>query len=87
MATAKEGGNAMTHDGLAFGITVDQIDQFNSLLRTVTANGDMVAVSSAEAVHAQTVSTLGEAIFNAALAMREILDQIDGQRIFPEESC
>jgi hypothetical protein len=45
----------------------------------------MVAVSSAEAVHAQTVSTLGEAIFNAALAMREILDQVDGQRISPEE--
>lgn len=75
----------MIGDSLAFGITVDQIDQFNSLLRTVTANGDMVAVSSAEAVHEQTVSTLGEAIFNAALAMREILDQIDEQRLSPRD--
>lgn len=41
--------DAMTRDRLAFGVTVDQIDQLNSLLRTITANGDMVAVSSAAA--------------------------------------
>lgn len=71
----------MTQDHLVFGLTVDQIDQFNSLLRTITANGDMVAVSSAEAVHTQTVSTLGEAIFNAALAMRGVLDQVGEQKL------
>jgi hypothetical protein len=71
----------MTRDRLAFGVTVDQIDQFNSLLRTITANGDMVAVSSPQAVHAQTVPTLGEGIFNAALAMRDVLDQIGEQKL------
>jgi hypothetical protein len=71
----------MTRDRLAFGITVDQIDQFNSLLRTITANGDVVAVSSAQAVHPQTVSTLGETIFNAALALRDVLDQVGEQKL------
>lgn len=71
----------MTHDGLAFGITVDQVDQLNSLLGTVTANGDMLAVSGAKPVHAQTLPTLGDAIFNAALAMRKILDQVDRQKL------
>lgn len=71
----------MTRDRLAFGVTVDQIDRFNSLLRTITANGDMVAVGSAQAVHDQTVSTLGEAIFNAALAMRGVLDQVGEQKL------
>lgn len=37
----------MTQEGFVYGVTVDQIDQFNSLLRTVTANVDMVAISSA----------------------------------------
>lgn len=71
----------MTHDRLVCGVTIDQIDQLNSLLRTITAHGDMVTVCSAEAVHPQTVSTLGEGIFNAALAVRDILDQVNEQRI------
>lgn len=49
----------MTHDRLVFGITIDQIDQLNSLLRTITANGDMVTICSADALHPQSVSTLG----------------------------
>ena len=59
----------MTRDRLVFGVTIDQIDELNSLLRTITANGDMVTICSADALHPQSVSTLGEAIFNAALAV------------------
>ena len=71
----------MTHDRFVFGITIDQIDQLNSLLRTITANGDMVTICSTNAMHPQSVSTLGEAIFNAALAMREVFDQVEEQRL------
>ncbi|MEW9623552.1 hypothetical protein [Rhodanobacter geophilus] len=40
----------------------------------------MVTICSAEALHPGSVSTLGEVIFNAALAVRDILDQVDEQR-------
>ena len=76
----------MTHNRLVFGVTIDQIDQLNSLLRTITANGDMVTICRAEVVHPQSVSTLGEAIFNAALAVRGILDQVNEQRLEQERT-
>jgi hypothetical protein len=45
------------------------------------ANGDMVTICSADAAHPQSVSTLGEAIFNAALAVRDVFDQVKEQRL------
>jgi hypothetical protein len=71
----------MTPDHLVYGVTIGQIDQLNDLIRTITANGDMVTVGCGEPLHPQTVSTLGEAIFNAALAVREVFDQIQDQRL------
>ena len=71
----------MTHDRLVFGVTIDQIDELKSLLRTITANGDMVTHCSADALHPQSVSTVGEAIFSAALAAREVFDQVEEQRL------
>jgi hypothetical protein len=72
---------AMTHDRLVFGVTIDQIDELNSLLRTITANGDMVTNCYADALHARTVSTVGEAIFSAALAVGEVFDKVKEQRL------
>ncbi len=74
----------MTHERLVFGVTIDQIDELNSLLRTITANGDMVTVGCEEPLHPRTVSSLGEGIFNAALAVREVLDQVQEQRLEQE---
>lgn len=71
----------MTRDRLVLGVTINQIDHLNSLLRTITSNGDVVTICSVEDLHPQTVSTLGEAIFNAALAVREVFDQIDEQKL------
>jgi hypothetical protein len=71
----------MTHDRLVFGVTIDQIDELKSLLRTITANGDMVTHCSADALHHQSVSTVGEAIFSAALAVREVFDRVEEQRL------
>lgn len=71
----------MTQDNFAFGVTIDQIDQFNNLIRTITANGDVITVGCEEPLHPQTVSALGEAVFNAALALREVFDQIQEQTL------
>lgn len=74
----------MTQERFVFGVTLDQIDELHGLLRTITANGDMVTVGCEEPLHPQTASALGEGIFNAALTVREIVDRIEEQRLTPE---
>ncbi|WP_115560736.1 hypothetical protein [Xanthomonas arboricola] len=64
-----------------FGVTVAQIDQFHTLLRTITAQSDMVAVCSGKSLDATSLSVLGENIFNAARAVRLVVDQIHAQRL------
>jgi len=71
----------MTHDRLVFGVTIDQIDELNSLLRTITAHGDMVTNCCTDALHPQSVPAVGEAIFSAALAVREVFDKVKEQRL------
>jgi len=41
----------------------------------------MVTHCSADALHHQSVSTVGEAIFSAALAVREVFDRVEEQRL------
>ncbi|MEA9732915.1 hypothetical protein [Xanthomonas campestris] len=64
-----------------FGVTIEQIDRFHTLLRTITAQSDMVAVCSGKPLDATSLSVLGESIFNAARAVRGIVDEIDAQRL------
>ncbi|CAD0359127.1 hypothetical protein LYZ86_04505 [Xanthomonas hortorum pv. cynarae] len=79
--TAAE-GRAQTHEEhFTFGVTVEQIDRFHTLLRTITAQSDMVAVCSGKPLDATSLSVLGESIFNAARAVRGIVDEIDAQRL------
>ncbi|WP_184368290.1 MULTISPECIES: hypothetical protein [Xanthomonas] len=68
----------------SFGVTVEQIDRFHTLLRTITAQSDMVAVCSGQALDNGSVSILGESIFNAARALRGIVDEIDAQPLCGE---
>jgi hypothetical protein len=76
----------MTHDRLVFGVTIDQIDELSTLLRTITAHGDTLTFCNAEYLQPRSVSTLGEAILDAALAVREILDQVDEQKLEQERT-
>ncbi|OOG39170.1 hypothetical protein [Rhodanobacter sp. C05] len=76
----------MTHDRLVFGVTIDQIDQLSTLLRTITANGDAMTFCDTENLQPQSVSTLGEAILDSALAVRNILDQVNEQRLEQERA-
>jgi hypothetical protein len=67
-----------------FGVTLQQIDQFHTLLRTITAQSDMVAVCSGKPLDATSLSVLGESIFNAARAARSVVDEIYEQRLGSE---
>ncbi|MBB3777321.1 hypothetical protein FHY16_000042 [Xanthomonas campestris] len=64
-----------------FGVTLQQIDQFHTLLRTITAQSDMVAVCSGKPLDVTSLSVLGESIFNAARAVRVVVDEIYEQRL------
>ncbi|MBB4767561.1 MULTISPECIES: hypothetical protein [Xanthomonas] len=71
-----------THaEPFTFGVTLQQIDQFHTLLRTITAQSDMVAVCSGKPLDATSLSVLGESIFNAARAVRGVVDEIYEQRL------
>lgn len=64
-----------------FGVTLNQLDQFPALLRTITAQSDMVAVCIAAPLDDKSVSIVGESIFTAARAVRGIVDEIHAQRL------
>lgn len=64
-----------------FGVTLQQLDQFHALLRTITAQSDMVAVCSSAPLDDKSLSILGESIFTAARAVRGIVDEIHAQRL------
>ncbi|MCC4588929.1 hypothetical protein LL962_17785 [Xanthomonas sp. NCPPB 1067] len=88
MATSKSRKKAVSAaemvsqtDQFAFGVTIEQIDQFHALLRTIAAQSDMVAVCGRTALDAASVPVLGEGIFTAARALRRIVDEIHEQRL------
>jgi hypothetical protein len=65
----------------AFGITLDQIDALDRLIQTICAHGDVVAAGhTAELAH-HTLPLMGQAIYDAAAAVRDILDRVETQRL------
>ncbi|MCC4635641.1 hypothetical protein ACFFJ4_17765 [Xanthomonas dyei] len=80
--TAPEGRTQTREEHFTFGVTIEQMDRFHMLLRTITAQSDMVAVCSGKPLDATSLSILGENIFNAARAVRAIVDEIDAQRLY-----
>ncbi|WOB51234.1 hypothetical protein NYR97_07630 [Xanthomonas hydrangeae] len=65
----------MEHPAVVLHLTLDQRDQLDRLLRTLIAHGDVIAMSKPECLEAQTLPTLGQAIFDGAYAVREIFDR------------
>jgi hypothetical protein len=65
----------------AFGVTVDQIDAINLLIDMLRAHGDVVAASDAADFDAHTLSTVGNAIFFGANKLREIILDVEAQRL------
>ncbi|SHL55468.1 hypothetical protein [Rhodanobacter sp. OK091] len=64
-----------------FGMTMDQIDTLNRLIAMIVAHGDVVIASDEAEFADHTLSVLGDAIFNDARAVREIIRQVESQRL------
>lgn len=64
-----------------FGVTLDQIDTLNRLISMITAHGDVVIASDEAEFAKQTLSLLGDAIFNDAMTVRDIIRQMESQRL------
>jgi hypothetical protein len=72
-----------TGERYRFGITLDQIDTLNRLIDMITAHGDVITASHATELADHTLSLLGHAIFTDARALRDIIDQVESQRLNP----
>ena len=66
-----------------FGLTLDQVDTLNRLIDMISAHGDVVTISHATELADHTLSLLGHAIFTDARALREIINQVESQRLNP----
>ncbi|SOD50768.1 hypothetical protein [Pseudoxanthomonas wuyuanensis] len=71
----------MTYESLSFGATLNQIDELNRLVRTITASSDAIAVSGDDLMDDHSLPTLGDAIYDAGMAVREIVDQVYRQKL------
>jgi hypothetical protein len=64
-----------------FGVTLEQVDTLNRLIDMITAHGDVVIASDEAELADHTLSLLGDAIFNDARTVREIIRQVESQRL------
>jgi hypothetical protein len=82
IASAARPEAADTNTGrFVFGITLDQIDTLGRLIRTISAYGDVVSSSDMPDLAEHTLPMLGYAIFDGAAAVRDILAQVEEQRL------
>lgn len=66
-----------------FGMTLEQVDTLQQLIGMISAHGDVVTVSDDAELADHTLSLLGEAIFSDARAVRQIIRQVESQRLKP----
>jgi hypothetical protein len=64
-----------------FGMTLEQVDTLNRLIDMISAHGDVVIASHEAEFADHTLSSLGDAIFNDARTVREIIRQVESQRL------
>jgi len=64
-----------------FGVTLEQVDTLNRLIDMISAHGDVVTTSDDAELADHTLSLLGDAIFNDARTVREIIRQVESQRL------
>ena len=66
-----------------FGVSLNQIDEINLLVDMIRAHGDVVAASDAAGFADHTLSIVGNAIFSGAKKLREIVLDVEAQRLDP----
>ncbi|MBB6245691.1 hypothetical protein [Rhodanobacter sp. A1T4] len=84
-----EAAEAMPSDAAGrylFGMTLEQVDTLNQLIDMIVAHGDVVTASHDAELADHTLSLLGHAIFSDARAVREIIRQVESQRLNPPRS-
>ena len=82
IASAARPEAADTNTGrFVFGVTLDQVDTLGRLIRTISAYGDVVSSSDMPDLAEHTLPMLGYAIFDGAAAVRDILAQVEEQRL------
>ena len=64
-----------------FGVTLDQMDELDRLLRLVTALGDAVFCTAEDGLAEGSLHALGHAIYDDALAVQAIVEQVTAQRL------
>jgi hypothetical protein len=64
-----------------FGITLDQLDMLQRLVGMISAHGDVVIASDEAAFADHTLPLIGDAIFNDAKTVRDIIHQVESQRL------
>lgn len=75
----------MAHDRLTYGVTAEQIDNLNNSIRTITALGDIIAISDDRPLDDHSMSALGEMVYIAACGIRDILNQVNEQLFEPAD--
>jgi hypothetical protein len=63
------------------GVTLGQIDALDRLIQLISAHGDVVSSSDMADFTDYTLPVMGRAIFDGAEAVRDILDQVEEQRL------
>lgn len=61
----------------SFGLTMDQVDTLNRLSALLSAHGDVVSASETTEFVDHTLASLGQAIFESAQAVREIMREVE----------
>lgn len=74
-------GAAGEAQGYAFGVTLAQVDTLDGLVRTLAAHGDVLAGTDAAGLAGGTLPSMGRAVFDAAAAVRGVLDAVETQRL------
>lgn len=64
-----------------FGMALEQVDALDRLIRRISAHGDAMAAGRADEWAPGTLPQLGEAVRDAAEALRGILDCVERQRL------
>lgn len=67
--------------GYAYGVTLTQIDALDDLVRMLAAHGDVLASGDAAGLEGGTLPSMGRAVFDAATAVRGVLDAVETQRL------
>ena len=66
---------------LVFGLSLDQVDALDRLIRIIAAHGDVISAGVAAHLDERSLPALGDAIYDAANEVRSILDQVGEQKL------